>query len=127
MGSSNASLRGSYQKQKVIGKGLTAQKSAETIGLLGEATKESSGVKFSALLGDNLQKGGDFAEDMVVLGDMNNESRSVATAQERFRQSRRSLSMGTFNTLGSGYTVPKRDHAYHIKHAFRMGEGPEGQ
>ena len=60
-------------------------------------------------------------DDMVMLGERDGMARSIATANTRLRRSMRSNSMETFNTLGSGYTVPRHDHKYHIKHAFRFG------
>ena len=39
------------------------------------------------------------------------------------KKSRRSMSMITFNTLGSGYTMPVKDFKYHIKYGPKLGKG----
>ena len=55
-------------------------------------------------------------DDMVNLGD-------VAAKSEKAGHlgSRRSMSMMTFNTIGSHYKVPTRDHRYKIKHGLPFG------
>ena len=39
------------------------------------------------------------------------------------KKSKRAMSIVTFNTLGSDYTVPKNDHKYHIRYASKLGRG----
>ena len=35
---------------------------------------------------------------------------------------KRAMSAITFDTLGSGYTLPRRDHKYFIKHGLKFGD-----
>lgn len=93
---------------------MSTQKSAESLMVVGGKLGKS-GNTFD--MRENLSQ----ADDMVILGDRDGPARSIATAHTRLRKVMRSSSMETFNTLGSGYTVPRHDHKYHIKHAYRFG------
>jgi len=53
------------------------------------------------------------AGDVVVM-DHGTDSQCHAIA--------RSMSAVTFNTLGSGYTLPVRDHHYKTKHGLKFGD-----
>ena len=67
-------------------------------------------------------------DDMVNMAEPTQMNTIQTDAEKKARartakKSMRSMSLMTFNTMGSSYNVPIEDHSYHIKYAPKIGKG----